>query len=462
MRKDNHILVIGDIMLDSYIYGKVKRLSPEAPCPVLDCCKAPIYKLGGAGNVAFQISQSGLNVSLYGVIGEDSNGREVKKLISENDIIDNVRLYSNTTTTVKTRYLAANHQQLLRVDNDSTYFSTTEDMEAVIRLIRMGLYSTIVISDYAKGMITPEFASSIILECKRNNIISIVDIKNNVKNKYYGASVVKGNRKEFHLLFNELGLDSDATEECNLSKVCHALDANIVVMTCGEDGICAYSLNDGYVKCYTDNVPIYDVTGAGDVVTAFLAILIPDSSYTFRQKIEYANIAANKKVSQVGTGCVALDDVLNNSKITTADSVKRLTRGKKIVFTNGCFDVIHAGHIQLLNKAKQQGDVLVVGLNSDDSIKRIKGEKRPINTFVCRAEILSSISYIDFIVEFEEDTPISLIEKLNPSVLVKGGDYSEEDIVGYDYVTSHGGKVVIVPFVYNQSSTKILKSLGYE
>lgn len=462
MRKDNSILVIGDIILDSYIYGKVKRLSPEAPCPVVDCCKAPIFKLGGAANVAFQISQSGLKVSLYGVIGEDPNGTEVKKLISENGIIDNVRLSPNTNTTIKTRYLALNHQQLLRVDNDSTCSSTIEDIEAAIRLIRSGDYSTLVISDYAKGVITSEFASKVISECKRNNIISIVDIKSNVKSKYYGASVVKGNRKEFHTLFHELGLDSDASEEYNLSKVCHALAANVVVMTCGEDGIVAYSLNDGYIKCDTNNVPVYDVTGAGDIVTAFLAILIPDSSYTFKQKIEYANIAANKKVSQVGTGCVLLDDVLNNNKITTTDIVRRLAKGKKIVFTNGCFDVLHAGHVQLLNKAKQHGDILVVGLNSDDSIKRIKGAKRPINKFDCRAEVLSSISSIDFIVKFEEDTPITLIEELNPAVLVKGGDYSEKEIVGYDYVTSHGGTVVIIPFEYNQSSTKILKSLGYE
>lgn len=462
MDKDNSILVIGDIMLDTYIYGTAKRLSPEAPCPVIECCEEPIYKLGGAANVAYQIAQSGLNVTLWGIVGNDKSGVIVKRLLSENGISDEVISSNSVSTTVKTRYLAGNYQQLLRVDEDSTYISSEEDISSLINLIQEGNFTTLVISDYAKGIITPILASNAITECKRKSIPSIIDIKSNAVDKSQGATLVKGNRSEFDLLFKEIGIAPNLEIEDKLSEVCQRLNTAAVVMTCGNDGICAYSWHDGYIKCAADNVPIHDVTGAGDVVTAFLGILISNNKYSFQQKIEFANIAAHKKVSQVGTGTVILDEVLNNNKITTPDIIRRLAKGKRIVFTNGCFDVLHIGHVSLLANAKQQGDILVIGLNSDASVKRLKGEKRPVNTFECRADVLASLSVVDFIVKFDEDTPLRLIQDLNPSVLVKGGDYVETDIVGYDYVKNNGGRVLVIPFVPNQSSTHILKSLGYE
>lgn len=462
MDKNNRILVIGDIMLDTYIYGKAKRLSPEAPCPVIDCCEEPIHKLGGAANVAYQIARSGINVTLWGVVGNDKYGVIVKKLIAENGISDEVISSSGASTTVKTRYLAGNYQQLLRVDEDSTYVSSDEEITSLLHLLQEGNFSTLVISDYAKGIITPMLASTVIKKCKSESISTIIDIKTNAVDKSKWATLVKGNRSEFDLLFKEIGIAPDLEIDTKLSEVCQRLNTNAVVMTCGKDGICAYSLQEGYVMCDADNVPIHDVTGAGDVVTAFLGILLSDNSYSFKQKVEFSNIAAHKKVSQVGTGTVMLDEILNNNKIATPDIVKRLTKGKRIVFTNGCFDVLHAGHVSLLNNAKRQGDILVVGLNSDASVKRLKGEKRPVNTFECRAEVLASMSVVDFIVKFDEDTPIRLIQDLNPSVLVKGGDYVETDIVGYDYVKNNGGRVLVIPFVSNQSSTHILKSLGYE
>lgn len=460
-RKDS-ILVIGDIMLDIYIYGRAMRLSPEAPCPVIDCCESPVYKLGGAANVAYQITQSDLKVTLWGAVGNDNNGVLVKELLADNGITDKVKLSDGTDTTIKTRYLAGNYQQVLRVDNDSKYTSCEEDIISLIQLIQEGNFTSVIISDYSKGIISPKLASDIITECRRNNIPSIIDIKCNALSKSKGASLVKGNRNEFDLLFKEMGLASNLKIETKLSEVCHNLNTNAVVMTCGNDGICAYSLYDGYVKCDADNVPIHDVTGAGDVVTAILGILFSDDSYTFQQKIEFANIAAHKKVSQIGTGTILLDEVINNNKITSPNTIKRLAKGKRIVFTNGCFDVLHAGHVSLLAKAKRQGDILVVGLNSDASVKRLKGEKRPVNSFESRAEVLSSISVVDYIVKFDEDTPLRLIEELNPSVLVKGGDYVKTDIVGYDYVTNNGGNVLVVPFVPHQSSSNILKAIGYE
>lgn len=462
METDRSILVIGDVMLDTYIYGKAKRLSPEAPCPVIDCCESPIHKLGGAANVAFQIALSGFNTSLWGVIGNDNSGLIVKNLLQENSIKSHISTSDFSSTTVKTRYLAGNHQQLLRVDNDATYISSINDADSLVQILQDNNYSVVVISDYGKGAISQDVAIKVISECNRLNITTIVDIKDKVRAKYNGVSVIKGNKSEFLSLFAELGLDSTSPIEHNLFESCKALSAKCVVMTCGNEGISAYSLSDGYVQCDADSISIHDVTGAGDMVTAFLAMLFDDESMTFSQKIEYANIAAHKKVSQVGTGLVLLDEVIHNSKITTAKHIKSLCDGKKVVFTNGCFDVLHNGHVRLLNKAKKHGDILVVGLNSDDSIKRLKGNHRPVNNFDCRAEILSSLSSVDFIIGFDEDTPIDLIKDLNPDVIVKGGDYSETEIVGAELVKNNGGNIVIIPFVENQSSTNILKRLGYE
>lgn len=462
MDKRARILVIGDVMLDSYIHGKAKRLSPEAPCPVIENCEQPIYKLGGAANVAYQTALSGFDTSIWGVIGADDSGTIIKELLFNNNITDCLITPKGVTTTVKTRYLAGNHQQVLRVDNDCSYVSSHFDSDSIARLIENGSFSIVIISDYGKGALSEELASSVVAECKRLGISSIVDIKDDVKNKYIGATVVKGNIKEFYTLFSELGLSIESELEDKLIETCKALDANCVIMTCGNEGIIAYSKVDGFVRCDADCIPVHDVTGAGDVVTAFLAMLDTEQKLSFAEKIELANVAAHKKVSQVGTGSVMLDEVLNGCKIASLIQVKNLCKGKKIVFTNGCFDVLHNGHVRLLKNAKRQGDILVVGLNSDKSVKRLKGISRPVNSFDNRAEVLSSISYVDYVIEFDEDTPINLIKELNPSVLVKGGDYSESEIVGADYVKSHGGKVFIEPLVENQSSTNILNQLGYE
>lgn len=448
-------------MLDTYICGSAKRLSPEAPCPVIDSCEAPVCKLGGAANVAYQIAMSGFNVSLWGMVGDDQPGDTIRRLLRESNVGDHAFTVDGESTTVKTRYIAGNHQQLLRVDNDSTYIAKATDADAALRLLHSGDYSVLVISDYSKGAVTAEVATKLIALCNRLTITSIVDIKDSVKEKYAGASVIKGNKKEFNDLFAELGLDSLAPLERKLSAACTALGSRCMVMTCGEEGICAYSADDGFVRRDARSIPIHDVTGAGDVVTAFLAML-SDADLTFAQKVEYANAAANRKVLQVGTGAVLLDDILHNSKLSTPCRVKTITRGKRVVFTNGCFDVIHSGHTRLLNAAKQQGDVLVVGLNSDASVKRLKGNRRPVNNFDSRAEVLSSLSAVDFVIEFAEDTPLELIQELCPDVIVKGGDYSESQIVGAEFVKSLGGRVVIVPLVENQSSTNILSRLDHE
>lgn len=462
MERKQKILVIGDVMLDVYIYGKADRLSPEAPCPVMNECLAPQYKLGGAANVAFQIAQSGFEVALWGYIAHDYEGQKIIQLLATHSISNLLIEGTTSHTTTKTRYLAGNNQQLLRVDRDSEYRSTKEESERLISKIADYNFDIVIISDYSKGILSHQTSEMIIKECRRLNIPTIVDIKNDALKKYHGATLLKGNRDELEKLFSDLSVDGEQDMESRLKAVCDSLDTDCVIMTCGNKGISAYSRSEGFTHSDARKVPIHDVTGAGDVVTAFIGMLHTDKRYSFSEKVAFANHAAHKKVSQVGTGIVTLDDVLFNGKCTSADNIRRIRGGKRIVFTNGCFDVIHAGHIHLLNKAKQHGDILIVGLNSDDSVSRLKGEKRPVNNFESRAEVLSSLTSVDYIIEFGEDTPKSLIESLNPDVLVKGGDYKESEIVGAEYVKQNGGEVIIVPLMEGKSTTNILKNLGYE
>ena len=230
-------------------------------------------------------------------------------------------------------------------------------------------------------------------------------------------------------------------------------------MTCGGEGIIAIDKDNNIYELPAEERHVFDVTGAGDIVTAFCSFLISDG-YNIRQALYYANKAANIKVERFGNSSVSLDEVLGlHNKTITPKQLKERTKGKKMVFTNGCFDVIHAGHIDMLQKAKSKGDVLVVAINSDDSVHRIKGNERPINSLEERVVVLSAIGCVDYIIPFEEDTPRALIEEVCPDVLVKGGDYSVDKIVGADFVKSNGGEVCTIPFVYNTSTTKLLNAL---
>ncbi len=456
------ILVIGDVMLDTYVYGEVNRLSPEAPCPILDCCRSAVYKLGGAANVASQVSQSGFEVSLWGSIGKDNNADLIKQLLHDFNIKHFLIESENTSTTVKTRFLDSRKRQLLRVDTDSSFIPSSEEVDLMVEKLKSEQYDLVIISDYSKGFVSSELASKLLAEANRLEISTIVDIKKGAKEKFFGATVLKGNRKEFVSLFRSLELDPSDSIKINLKRVGEILNIKEVIMTSGEEGIYGFSAEEGFVKSETKEISVSDVTGAGDIVTSFLAMLMLDTSITFHHRIAYSNKAAQKKITQYGTGTVFLEDVISRNKVTTTSFIKSALRDKRIVFTNGCFDIFHSGHASLLNSAKELGDLLIVGLNSDDSIRRLKGEKRPINSFENRADVLSSLSAVDYIVEFDEDTPLRLIHELNPSTLVKGGDYSEENVIGAEYVKGNGGKVIILPLIPNISSSNILKTIGYE
>lgn len=460
MKRDKQILVIGDVMLDVSVKGDAKRLSPEAPCPVLDNCALPIKSLGGAANVARQLSASFFEVALCGCIGDDLEGTEIKNLIDKDGIMPYLIEREEASTTLKTRYLTNNNRQLLRVDKDNTYVPTLEDYKNILEEIDKNKYSAIVISDYNKGFLSHELCNLVIAKSRQHEIPVIVDIKQDVS-KYIGATVIKGNRVEIERLINDLEIPP-ACLSSQLQSICNLLKCDYVIMTDGGNGIHGFSVNDGFVSLPASNVPIFDVTGAGDVVTAFIVMLLLDGKMSFRSILDHANKAAEKKVSRSGNSPISIDEINHDCKLVDFSYLKKCRKNRKLVFTNGCFDIIHAGHVSLLKRAKTYGDILVVAVNSDSSIKRLKGERRPINNLKDRISVLSAISCIDYILVFDEDTPESLIEEIIPDVLIKGGDYDIPEIVGSEFVKAMGGEVYSLPLYETLSSTNILNQMSNE
>lgn len=461
MKEAKRILIVGDVMLDIYIKGEVKRLSPEAPCLVLSDCSSPTSKLGGASNVAYQLSENNV-VSLCGRIGNDHWGDEILRMAQNEHIRVSNLIIDSSKTTTKTRYISESNNQLLRVDEDTIHGIPEETICKIIEEIIAGNYDAVVLSDYGKGVLTDDLCKSVIDSCNEVGIPSIIDIKHSPYNKFRKATLIKGNEKELRTLGASLGIEE--TDSFNLLKnISLFLDCNYVVVTLGKKGIAGYCKNEGFIEIPATDIPIHDVTGAGDVVTAFITILIANQ-VSFEEALRLANNAAQHKVSQFGTSRVSFDRICSSCPkvIDDVTDILKNRLGKKIVFTNGCFDVLHAGHVDLLLKAKNLGDILVVGLNSDSSISKIKGPHRPVNNFENRARVLSALNCVDYIVKFEELTPYDLISKLMPDILVKGGDYTLDTIVGADIVLNNGGSVTTIPFTVSTSSTNILKQLGYE
>lgn len=461
MKEAKRILIVGDVMLDIYIKGEAKRLSPEAPCVVLSGCSSPTSKLGGASNVAYQLSENNV-VSLCGRIGDDHWGDEILRIAQNEHIRVSNLIIDSSKTTTKTRYISESNHQLLRVDEDTIHGIPEETICKIIKEIIAGNYDAVVLSDYGKGVLTNDLCESVIDSCNEVGIPSIIDIKYSPYNKFRKATLIKGNEKELRTLGASLGIEE--TDSYNLLRnISLLLDCKYVVVTLGKKGIAGYCKSGGYIEIPATDISIHDVTGAGDVVTAFITILIANQ-IPFEEALRLANNAAQHKVSQFGTSRVSFERICSSCPkvIDDVTDILKNRLGKKIVFTNGCFDVLHAGHVDLLLKAKKLGDILVVGLNSDSSINKIKGSNRPINNFENRAKVLSALNCVDYIVKFEESTPYDLISKLIPDILVKGGDYTLNTIVGADIVLNNGGSVTTIPFTVSTSSTNILKQLGYE
>lgn len=468
----SHILVIGDVMLDNYYVGDVKRISPEAPVPVFRKMSERSV-LGGAANVAANLVAANQLVSIMSVIGDDDNGRKLMAKFGEHDIDAKLVSKLQRRTTVKTRFLAENNQQILRLDVEDIDAVSKEEGNSMLKHLKDCIcqFDIILISDYMKGLLTHEFCQGVIKMAKASNIPVVIDVKDPKYGKYYDATLLKPNLKELRdLTGKKTGTNEEivaAAEELRKRCNCH-----YVLATLGAKGMVL--IGDGkpyFVKSLAREV--YDVSGAGDTTIAYLAACMANGM-PIREAVDIANYAAGIQVGKVGTSSVYWPEVRDyishedhgiSHKILSPEEVLHFRKDnaqKKIVFTNGCFDILHVGHKRYLQQAATLGDILVVGVNSDASVKRLKGPSRPVNNEQDRAEMLSAMGFIDYVVIFDEDTPYELIKKIQPDVLVKGGDYKPEEVVGRDIVLARGGKLELISFVEGKSTTNIINKVKSE
>lgn len=465
--KSKTCLVIGDVMLDRYIYGSVNRISPEAPIPIVAFSGENVF-LGGAANVANNICKLGANVILLGALGEDA---EAKSLL---DMMDNEKIEwrgitsKERETTVKTRVIG-NDRQVVRIDRERAYAPCDEDEIALLSQFNscVARSDIVIISDYAKGVCSSKICETVIAGAKKNNKIVIIDPKISDWTRYSGAFLIKPNLREF-IRAKEVAqveeIDFSDASKLLLEKYCIS---NLLV-TKSQEGMSLVS-RDVIHNINAEASEVFDVSGAGDSVLATLSVFIA-AGMSLKDAVSLANIAAGIAVGKAGAYAVSFDDISNKmackteTKLVNHDELihhinvkKKL--GLKVVFTNGCFDIIHLGHIQLLQSAKSFGNYLVVGLNSDESVRLLKGASRPINNELDRAHILAALECVDAIVVFDEETPYNLICDILPDVLVKGDDYQVADIAGSDIVLQNGGRVELVPLLQGKSTTEILMRL---
>ena len=467
-----NILVVGDVMLDTYFNGKVKRISPEAPVPVF-LKKSERSTLGGAANVAANLVAAGQNVSMMSIIGQDGHGRQLLDAFAQQQIDSELILQVSTrNTTTKTRFLADNHQQLLRLDVEDAAVITKEEESLLLQQLKeqIGQFDLVILSDYLKGLLTYDFTQGVIRIAKEAGKKVIIDVKDPHVEKYQGAFLLKPNLKEVRDLTKMPAQTDEEIIEAS-RYLCNQCNTEYVLTTCGSRGMVLVG-KDGYahqIACIPQEV--YDVTGAGDTVIAYLGTCMANA-FDMENAMDIANIAAGIQVSKVGTSSVYISEIENylmqNEKRTEMHKVisweqipalRRRTEKKSVVFTNGCFDILHIGHVRYLRQASTLGDLLIVGLNSDASVKRLKGEERPINCQDDRAELLAALEFIDYVIIFDEDTPYELIQAIQPDVLVKGGDYKPEQVVGKDIVESKGGRLELIPFVDGKSTTNIVNKI---
>jgi D-beta-D-heptose 7-phosphate kinase/D-beta-D-heptose 1-phosphate adenosyltransferase len=454
---DAVVLVIGDVMLDRYIMGEVRRISPEAPIPILNVTGSE-SKLGGAANVACNLRDLGCQVHLVSIIGMDDAGAEMEILCD--GIEQHLWVNRERKTTVKTRYLSGGHQ-ILRTDEETTVpLSGDAEEDFVDDLIPLiDIADVIVLSDYAKGVLTKHVIQSVI-KASGTKIV-IVDPKNAPLSHYAGATIITPNEKEL-VAFSKL----DSLEESADNVLCHHIGA--VLVTRSEKGMSLYRLDQEAVHMPAHAKGAVDVCGAGDTVLATLAACTA-IGMPLVQAMDMANHAASIVVGKLGCATVSVAELQaavhnTSNKLLSKQAAGDLVRawkqhGLTVGFTNGCFDILHPGHVNMLNKCRAHCDKLIVGLNSDSSVQRLKGPERPIQSEESRAIVLGGLSAVDHIVIFEEDTPLELITALKPDTLMKGSDYTVDTVVGADVVLNIGGSVVLIDLDEGHSTTGIVQKL---
>ena len=436
------VCIIGDLMLDRYHSGSVSRISPEAPVPVVKVSRS-FDTLGGAGNVAFNCASLGAPATLIGALGSDANGDIVRRLCSRSGISLNA-LPSGGPTITKTR-VVGERQQIVRIDfEEEPRPATGRDLARANKTISRHLKKAraVVLSDYGKGFCSPELSSLVIAEARKRNVPVIVDPKGHQWAKYRGADIVTPNVKELSEIAGGPVKNEDVAIAAAAKKVRARYGFRAILVTRSEKGMTLVGAR-GIEHFPTEAREVFDVSGAGDTVVATLAACL-SNGLPLREAVTIANKAAGIVVGKIGTAPVLLSELQsaldnkNNPKLFDADAlVERCARerqnGKTIVFTNGCFNILHRGHVHLLEEAKKLGDILVVALNSDQSVKAVKGASFSVNSETDRAHLVAAVSAVDSVAIFNEKTPIRLIRRIRPDVIVKGGNYRKNQVVGREF-----------------------------
>lgn len=448
------ILIIGDLMLDHYVWGSVERISPEAPVQILKITHEN-NRLGGASNVALNLIALGAKAHICGIIGDDVDGKNIISLLDSAGVNrDLLCIKSDFQSIKKTRFIASN-QQVLRVDRESVEMSL--DSAILARIAEsISEFSAIILSDYGKGALSVDFTKQIIALANDKKIPILCDPKGDDYSKYANATLLTPNKKEAQIATN-IRIDSRHSLLSALKKMKNDYNLTYALITLSEDGMAIFDSKLTQIPTLAKEV--YDVTGAGDTVISALAFGLCNGMDIY-ESAKFANAAAAVVVGKIGSAQATRAEILSimggDMHIDEIELIADLKRsGKKIVFTNGCFDILHFGHISYLREAKSYGDILVVGLNSNKSVRRLKGDSRPINDENDRAQILRELECVDFVIIFDEDTPLNLISKIEPDILVKGADYKGKEVVGSEIVSD----VRLVDFALGKSTTKIIEKI---
>ncbi|MDH4054390.1 MAG: bifunctional D-glycero-beta-D-manno-heptose-7-phosphate kinase/D-glycero-beta-D-manno-heptose 1-phosphate adenylyltransferase HldE [Gammaproteobacteria bacterium] len=460
-----HVVVAGDVMLDRYLFGSTGRISPEAPVPVVHVHETD-DRPGGAANVAVNLASLGVSTRLIGVVGNDDAADSLRSILKGRGIACDFCSVRNRPTITKTR-VQSRGQQLIRLDQEET---TTMPGGEVLKLLRKAIKGAgaVVLSDYGKGALSD--VAAMISACRDAGVPVLVDPKGRDFEKYRGASVITPNQAEFEAVAGECHSDEQLVDRAR--TMLDDLELDALLVTRSEKGMLLLEADMEPVFLSTQAREVFDVTGAGDTVIATLAGSLA-SGQSLTSSSALANLAAGLVVRKIGVASVTPGEIsvalhergqggrgplgLEALKLVVAQSRER---GERIIMTNGCFDILHAGHVAYLEEAKNLGDRLIVAVNDDASVRRLKGEKRPINALQDRLLVLAGLAAVDWVVPFSGDTPASLIAEVLPDVLVKGGDYKPEDIAGAKDVLRNGGEVRVLAFRDGHSSSRIIDKLS--
>ena len=465
--KSPKVLVVGDLIIDQYLWGSCERISPEAPVQIVNIDSENIV-LGGAGNVVNNLKSLGAKVDVISVISDSKTSEILQGLLTNIGVDTKYLISQKDRINSKKSRIIASQQQVVRYDHESTEEINDKSQNHLIDIFKKIVtnYEIVLLSDYSKGVLTRSLTQSLIKISRKNNIKVLIDPKGSDFSKYKGAFLLTPNKKEASEA-TKINIQDKASLKDAIISIKTECELDVSIITLSENGIAIY---DNNLRTHpTVSREVFDVTGAGDTILASLGFALA-CGYEIDNAVEFSNLAAGVVVGKIGSSTATLNEIIqhesNLKKSSSDDCIKTLkeitilseelrVKNNRIVFTNGCFDLLHAGHVRYLETAKSFGDVLIVGLNSDQSVARLKGENRPINHQMDRAYILAALETVDYVVIFDEDTPYQLIEAIKPITLVKGGDYKDKKVAGQEIVD----ELKLVKFIENKSTSQIIKKI---